>query len=57
LVGGVVEGALIVADRSGYDASVMEVIAPVDLRERFGLEDGDLVRLVFPAVESPRVVG
>lgn len=53
LVDGVVGGALIVADRSGYDASVMEVIAPVDLRERFGLEDGDLVRLVFPAVESP----
>jgi riboflavin kinase len=48
LVGGVVEGALIVADRSGYDLSVMEVIAAVDLRERFGLEDGDLVRLVFP---------
>jgi len=57
LVDGVVEGALIVADRSGYDLSVMEVIAAVDLRERFGLEDGDLVRLVFPAVESPRVEG
>ena len=57
LVGGVVEGALIVADRSGYDLSVMEVIAAVDLRERFGLEDGDLVRLVFPVVESsPGVV-
>ncbi len=53
----VVEGALIVADRSGYDLSVMEVIAPVDLRGRFGLEDGDLVRLTFPVVESPpRVV-
>ena len=57
LVHGVVGGALIVADRSGYDLSVMEVIAAVDLRERFGLEDGDLVRLVFPVVESPpRVV-
>ena len=48
---------MIVADRSGYDLSVMEVIAPVDLRGRFGLEDGDLVRLTFPVVESPpRVV-
>ena len=53
-----VEGALIVADRTGYDLSVMEVIAPVDLRERLGLEDGDLVRLTFPVVgSSPGVVG
>jgi riboflavin kinase len=52
LVEGVVEGALIVADRSGYDLSVMEVIAPVSLRERFGLEDGDLVRVVFRGVEA-----
>ncbi len=53
-----VGGALIVADRSGYDLSVMEVIAPVDLRERLGLEDGDLVRLTFPVVgSSPGVVG
>jgi riboflavin kinase len=52
LVDGVVEGALIVADRSGYDLSVMEVIAPVDLRERFGLEDGDLMRLAFPGPVS-----
>jgi len=49
LVNGEVEGALIVADRTGYDLSVMEVISPVSLRERFGLEDGDSVRLVFPA--------
>ncbi len=54
---GEVEGALIVADRSGYDLSVMEVIAPLDLRRRFGLEDGDVVRLVFPGVgSSPKVV-
>jgi len=58
LVNGVVEGALIVADRSGYDMSVMEVIAAVGLREALGLEDGDLVRLVFPVVgSSPGVVG
>ena len=50
VVGGVVEGALIVADRTGYDLSVMEVIAPVGLREALGLEDGDVVRLVFPGV-------
>ena len=42
-----VEGALVVADRTSYDRSVMEVIAPVSLRERFGLEDGDMVRLTI----------
>jgi riboflavin kinase len=57
VVNGEVEGALIVADRTGYDLSVMEVIAPVDLRGRFGLEDGDMVRLVFPVpAEPPSVV-
>ena len=47
LVNGEVEGALIVADRTSYDLSVMEVISPVGLRERFGLEDGDTVRVTF----------
>ncbi|MDP6048072.1 MAG: CTP-dependent riboflavin kinase [Candidatus Bathyarchaeota archaeon] len=52
MVNGVVDGALIVADRSRYDLSVMEVIAPIELRKRFGLEDGDLVKLTFPMVAS-----
>ena len=55
LVNGEVGGALIVADRSGYDLSVMEVIAPVNLREGLGLVDGDVVRLTFPVVESSPV--
>jgi riboflavin kinase len=45
LVNGEVEGALITADRTSYDLSVMEIIAPISLRDRFGLEDGDTVRL------------
>lgn len=40
-----VEGAVIIAERSGYDRSVMEIIAPVNLRKRLGLKDGDLVRV------------
>jgi riboflavin kinase len=51
LVNGEVEGALVVADRTAYDLSVMEVIAPVNLRERFGLEDGDTVRLTLQMPE------
>jgi len=42
-----VEGALIVAERTTYDLSVMEVISPVNLRERFGLQDGDPVTVTF----------
>lgn len=40
-----VEGALIVADRTVYDLSVMEIIAPISLRSHFDLEDGDTVRV------------
>jgi len=40
-----VEGALVVADRTTYDLSVMEIISPVYLRGRFGLEDGDTVKV------------
>jgi CTP-dependent riboflavin kinase len=29
----------------------MEVIAPINLRERFGLEDGDAVRVVYSPSE------
>ena len=51
LVNGEAEGAVIVAERTSYDLSVMEVIAPVNLRERFGLEDGDAVRVVYSPSE------
>jgi len=47
LVNETVDGALIVADRTGYDLSVMEVIAFLNLREELGLEDGDVVTLTF----------
>ena len=47
-----VEGALVVADRTAYDLNVIEVIAPVNLREQFGLEDGDVVRLTVRMPES-----
>ena len=51
VVNGEVEGALVVADRTSYDLSVMEIIAPVSLRERFGLRDGDTVRVT---ISDPR---
>ncbi len=45
VVNGEVEGAIVVADRTSYDMSVLEVIAPMNLRERFGLRDGDSARV------------
>ena len=42
-----IEGALIIADRTSYDQTVMEVISSVNLREYFKLEDGDSVKLSF----------
>jgi len=47
LINDEVEGAVIIAERTGYDRSVMEIMAPVNLRKRLGLKDGDLVRVFF----------
>jgi len=40
-----VDGALIVANRTTYDLSVMEIISPVYLRKHLSLKDGDLVKI------------
>jgi riboflavin kinase len=42
-----VEGALIVAERSIHDYSVMEIISPHYLRRKMELADGDKVRVSF----------
>ena len=36
----VIEGAVLAIDRTHYDDSVVEFIAPVNVRERLGLKDG-----------------
>ncbi len=38
-----VAGAVVLAERTHYDYTVLEVIAPVNLREALGLRDGDRV--------------
>ncbi|MBI3841253.1 MAG: CTP-dependent riboflavin kinase [Thaumarchaeota archaeon] len=40
-VAGKLPGAILVIERTHYDDSVLEVIAPVNLREALGLKDGD----------------
>jgi riboflavin kinase, archaea type len=45
MIGGKVKGALVTAVRSHYDASVLELIAPVCLRKQLGLKDGNKVKV------------
>ena len=40
-----IEGAVVLPARSHYQADVLEVIAPVKLRERLNLKDGDVVEV------------
>jgi len=42
---GLVEGAIVIPEIQDYPENVLEVIAPENLRERFGLKDGDLVEI------------
>jgi riboflavin kinase, archaea type len=49
VIGGSVKGALVIATRSHYDASVLEIIAPVCLRKQLGVKDGSKVKVeVYP---------
>jgi len=41
------EGALIVAERSSHDYSVMEIISPQYLRRKMELMDGDKIKVAF----------
>ena len=41
------EGAMIVAERSSHDYSVMEIISPQYLRRKMELADGDKIKLAF----------
>ncbi|MCL1970366.1 MAG: DUF120 domain-containing protein [Candidatus Bathyarchaeota archaeon] len=40
-----VNGALLIATRSHYDVSVLEIIAPVSLRKQLKLKDGNKVKI------------
>ena len=44
-IGNKIKGALIFALRSHYDSSVLEVIAPVCIRKRLSLRDGQKVKI------------
>ncbi|MBC7129766.1 DUF120 domain-containing protein, partial [Candidatus Bathyarchaeota archaeon] len=42
-----VKCAIIIPEVDGYPGNVMEIIAPVNLREKLGLKDGDIVEVQF----------
>lgn len=48
----VVEGAVLAIDRTHYDDSVIEFIAPVNIREKLGLKDGAEVTLNIRLTED-----
>ncbi|MCW4024202.1 MAG: DUF120 domain-containing protein [Candidatus Bathyarchaeota archaeon] len=53
IIGNKVKGALIIAVRSHYDFSVLEIIAPVFLRKQLNLKDGVKVKVeVFTSPEA-----
>lgn len=56
LVNDVVEGVVILLDRTHYNTSALEVISPVHIRKKLGLKDGDRVKVeVFLSPErSPK---
>lgn len=47
VINGEVEGAAILINRTHYDESVLEVIAPVHLRSKLNLKDGCKVKVQF----------
>lgn len=52
LINGEVKGAAVIIARTSYDDSVLELIAPVRLREALGLKEGDMVQVeVFTNVK------
>ena len=41
------EGAIVIPEVEGYPINVLEVIAPINLREKFKLKDGDKVEITI----------
>ncbi|MFQ6135275.1 MAG: DUF120 domain-containing protein [Nitrososphaerales archaeon] len=48
-IGGVLDGTVILLERTHYDDSVLEVIAPINIREELKLKDGDNISvMIYP---------
>jgi riboflavin kinase len=40
-----IKGAVVLPDIPGYSSEILEVLAPINLRETLGIKDGDLVEV------------
>lgn len=49
------KGAVVLAMRSHYGPSVIELISPVYLRERLNIKDGDVVEVKIPLSKGPQL--
>jgi riboflavin kinase len=47
LIKGKVEGAVVLPDVPGYPTDVLEVLAPINLRENLGLKDGVEIEVII----------
>jgi riboflavin kinase len=45
IIGNAVKGAVLLAGRSHYDSSVIEIVAPVNMRKSLKLKDGHKVKV------------
>lgn len=52
IVGGLVQAAVVVPEITRYGDDLLEIVAPVHLRTRLGLRDGEMVRLTIPRGEQ-----
>jgi riboflavin kinase len=54
-MGEMLEGTVILLERTHYDDSVLEVIAPINIREELKLKDGDNISvLIYPLQGNPK---
>jgi riboflavin kinase len=47
VIDNVVKGAIVVPQVPNYDSHFLEIVAPINLREKLNLKDGDAVTLEF----------
>ncbi len=54
-IGGELDGTVILLERTHYDDSVLEVIAPINIRDKLKLKDGDQISVnVYPLQKNSK---
>jgi riboflavin kinase len=50
-----IDGAIVIPEKQGYPPDILEIAAPVSLREHLSLRDGDEVEMAIFLDENPKV--